>query len=112
MLPCTSILALRSRSLSVNQSGPSFAKEIVKRQPTQVSIAARSIRHAEAAAMLFHQPHFRCYVNQDPIGLELAGALKNPYAIASGVAAGLGFEANTRAGLSSARFFSRRATLT
>jgi glycerol-3-phosphate dehydrogenase len=38
-------------------------------------------------------------VNSDPIGIELAGALKNVYAIASGVASGLGFEANTRAGL-------------
>ena len=40
-------------------------------------------------------------VNADPIGVELAGALKNIYAIASGVATGLGFEANTRAGQSS-----------
>lgn len=37
-------------------------------------------------------------VNTDPIGVELAGALKNVYAIASGVSGGLGFEANTRAG--------------
>ncbi|ORY88607.1 6-phosphogluconate dehydrogenase [Leucosporidium creatinivorum] len=80
-------------------SGPSFAKEIVKRQPTQVSVSSTSIQHAQATAELFHQPHFRCYVNTDPIGVELAGALKNVYAIASGVSGGLGFEANTRAGL-------------
>ena len=42
------------------QSGPSFAKEIVKRQPTQVSVASTSQMHAQAVATLFHQPHFRC----------------------------------------------------
>jgi glycerol-3-phosphate dehydrogenase len=42
------------------QSGPSFANEIVRRQPTQVSVASSSITHAEATARLFHQPHFRC----------------------------------------------------
>ena len=42
----------------------------------------------------------RSSVNADPIGVELAGALKNVYAIASGVSAGLGYEANTRAGSS------------
>ncbi|KAM0787059.1 hypothetical protein ACM66B_006322 [Microbotryomycetes sp. NB124-2] len=80
-------------------SGPSFAKEIVKRQPTQVSVASRSLEHATMTGELFHQPHFRCYLNPDPIGIEIAGALKNVYAVASGVASGLGYEANTRAGL-------------
>lgn len=84
---------------SVFISGPSFAAEIIKRQPTQVSVASHSISCAQATAELFHQPHFRCYVNSDPIGVELAGALKNIYAIAAGVAAGLGYQANTRAGL-------------
>lgn len=42
------------------QSGPSFAKEIVKRQPTQVSVCSTSIEHAQKTAELFHQPHFRC----------------------------------------------------
>lgn len=46
--------------LSRSQSGPSFAKEIVKRQPTQVSVASTSQSHAQAVATLFHQPHFRC----------------------------------------------------
>ncbi|KAJ7786560.1 glycerol-3-phosphate dehydrogenase [Mycena metata] len=63
-------------------SGPSFAKEIVRRRPTSVS-----------ASDLFHQPHFRC----DPIGIELSGALKNVYAIAAGMSDGLGYENNTRA---------------
>ncbi|KAH9486557.1 Glycerol-3-phosphate dehydrogenase [NAD(P)+] [Psilocybe cubensis] len=78
-------------------SGPSFAKEIVERQPTSVSVASLTEREAVKAATLFHQPHFRCYTGVDPIGLELSGALKNVYAIASGMSDGLGYENNTRA---------------
>ncbi|KAI0322165.1 glycerol-3-phosphate dehydrogenase [Amylostereum chailletii] len=80
-------------------SGPSFAKEIVRRQPTMVSVASLSETHAERASAVFHQPWFRCYAGNDPIGIELAGALKNVYAIASGIADGLGYENNTRASL-------------
>ncbi|KAI0285447.1 glycerol-3-phosphate dehydrogenase [Russula aff. rugulosa BPL654] len=80
-------------------SGPSFATEIIRRQPTMVSIASFSEDHAEKASHVFHQPWFRCYTGNDPIGLELAGALKNVYAIASGMSEGLGFENNTRASL-------------
>lgn len=78
-------------------SGPSFAKEIVKRHPTSVSVASFTETEANKAATLFHQPHFRCYTGADPIGIELSGALKNVYAIASGMSDGLGFENNTRA---------------
>ncbi|EPQ60497.1 glycerol-3-phosphate dehydrogenase [Gloeophyllum trabeum ATCC 11539] len=78
-------------------SGPSFAKEIVRRQPTSVSVASLSESHAEKASRVFHQPWFRCYTGGDPVGIELAGALKNVYAIATGVSDGLGFENNTRA---------------
>ncbi|KAI0673384.1 NAD-dependent glycerol-3-phosphate dehydrogenase [Trametes maxima] len=78
-------------------SGPSFAAEIIKRQPTSVSVVSLSAAHAERASQLFHQPWFRCYTGEDPIGVELAGALKNVYAIAAGMAAGLGFENNTAA---------------
>jgi len=78
-------------------SGPSFAKEIVRRQPTSVSVASLDKDAAQSASDLFHQPWFRCYTGDDPIGVELAGALKNVYAIAAGIADGLGFENNTRA---------------
>ncbi|KAH8119910.1 NAD-dependent glycerol-3-phosphate dehydrogenase [Phellopilus nigrolimitatus] len=80
-------------------SGPSFAKEIIRRQPTSVSIASLSKEHALRVSQVFHQPWFRCYMGSDPIGIELAGALKNVYAIACGIADGLGFEDNTRASL-------------
>jgi len=80
-------------------SGPSFAKEIVKRQPTTVSVVSLCEDDALRVSELFHQPWFRCYPGNDPIGVELAGALKNVYAIAAGIAEGLGYENNTRAGL-------------
>lgn len=80
-------------------SGPSFAKEIVHRQPTSVSVSSLSSEHAAAVTTIFHQPWFRCYTNDDPIGVEIAGALKNVYAIATGIADGLGYEKNTRAAI-------------
>ncbi|KAF9786923.1 NAD-dependent glycerol-3-phosphate dehydrogenase [Thelephora terrestris] len=80
-------------------SGPSFAKEIVRRQPTSVAIASLTLERAQKAAEVFHQPWFRCYTSDDPIGVELAGAMKNVYAIVAGAAEGLGFENNTRASL-------------
>ncbi|KAJ6520064.1 glycerol-3-phosphate dehydrogenase [Mycena sanguinolenta] len=78
-------------------SGPSFAKEIVRRRPTSVSVASFTEAEANKTSDLFHQPHFRCYTGSDPIGIELSGALKNVYAIAAGMSDGLGFENNTRA---------------
>ncbi|KAJ7040373.1 glycerol-3-phosphate dehydrogenase [Mycena alexandri] len=78
-------------------SGPSFAKEIVRRRPTSVSVASFTEAEAKKASDLFHQPHFRCYTGSDPIGIELSGALKNVYAIAAGMSDGLGYENNTRA---------------
>ncbi|KAL1708361.1 6-phosphogluconate dehydrogenase [Schizophyllum commune] len=78
-------------------SGPSFAKEIIQRQPTSVSVASLTESEAEKTSTLFHQPHFRCYTGSDPIGLELSGALKNVYAIAAGMSDGLGYKNNTRA---------------
>jgi len=78
-------------------SGPSFAKEIVRRQPTSVAIASLTPERAQAAANVFHQPWFHCYTSDDPVGVELAGAMKNVYAIVVGAADGLGYENNTRA---------------
>ncbi|KAF7311084.1 Glycerol-3-phosphate dehydrogenase [NAD(+)] [Mycena chlorophos] len=65
-------------------SGPSFAKEIVLRRPTSVSVVSFTEAEADKTAALFHQPHFRCYTGSDPVGVELSGALKNVYAIAAG----------------------------
>ncbi|KAG6866064.1 hypothetical protein C0991_009161 [Blastosporella zonata] len=76
--------------------GPDVAKAATF-IPTSVSVASFTEAEANKASVLFHQPHFRCYTGGDPIGIELSGALKNVYAIASGMSDGLGFENNTRA---------------
>lgn len=93
----TDTLGADAAKASTFISGPSFADEIMRRQPTSVSVASLSHEKAQAAADIFHKPWFRCYTGNDPIGLELAGALKNVYAIAAGMSDGLGFENNTRA---------------
>lgn len=78
-------------------SGPNLAKEILQGQPSATVVASRYRDVIRLAARLLHGPLFRLYGNDDLLGVELAGALKNVIAIAAGVAHGLGFGANVRA---------------
>lgn len=80
-------------------SGPSFAQEIVLREVTCVVVASENHNRAIQAQKLFHAPFFRVYVSDDPIGVEISGALKNVIALASGVCHGLGLQMNARAAL-------------
>ena len=80
-------------------SGPSFATEVAKGLPTAVTLASPDETRAKFFAEHFHTETFRTYVSQDIIGVELGGAVKNILAIASGIADGLGFGANSRAAL-------------
>lgn len=80
-------------------SGPSFASEVATHQPTAVVAASHDPARAQVVQALFHAPQFRVYTSVDPVGVELAGALKNVIAIAAGAAIGLGFQMNTRAAL-------------
>ncbi|KAI8849688.1 6-phosphogluconate dehydrogenase [Chytridium lagenaria] len=80
-------------------SGPSFAVEVVKRQPTCVSVASVVRARALRAQRLFHAPHFRVYDSADVIGVEVAGAIKNVIALASGACTGLGYQNNARAAI-------------
>lgn len=80
-------------------SGPSFAVEVAEGQPTAVSVGSRNPKIANLAQDLFHSPNFRVYTTSDPVGLEVAGALKNVIALASGACSGLGFQNNSRAAL-------------
>lgn len=80
-------------------SGPSFALEVCQGQPTAVVAAAAEEGTAMDAQRVFATPHFRVYTNQDVIGVELAGALKNVIAIAAGILEGLGMGHNPRAAL-------------
>ncbi len=80
-------------------SGPSFAIEVAQHQPTAVSIASYSKKTAIRVQEIFHTERFRAYTSDDPIGLEVAGALKNVVALAAGAAAGLGLANNAQAAL-------------
>ena len=80
-------------------SGPSFAGELARGQPTAVTLAAGSMALAEALAGRLGSRSFRPYASDDIIGAEVGGALKNVLAIAAGIAAGQGYGENTRAAL-------------
>ena len=93
------VLGASARERTVVLSGPSFAKEVALGLPTSLVAAA----HVEALAISVQQrlssDHFRVYAGDDPIGVQVGGALKNVIAIAAGACDGLGFGYNTRAAL-------------
>jgi len=78
-------------------SGPSFAKEVAGQVPTLVAAASKNAQRAELVQQVFSSPYFRVYTNDDVIGVELGGSVKNVIAIASGMIDGLGLGLNTRA---------------
>ena len=80
-------------------SGPSFAKEVANQVATVVTIAAKNQDVGERIQKIFVTPYFRVYTNDDILGTELGGSVKNVIAIASGVIDGLGLGLNTRAAL-------------
>lgn len=80
-------------------SGPSFAQEVAHRQPTALVAASA---HADVRAALvdaFHGPSLRVYANDDIVGVEVGGAVKNVLAIATGLCDGLSLGLNARAAL-------------
>ncbi|MEJ5348970.1 MAG: NAD(P)H-dependent glycerol-3-phosphate dehydrogenase [Desulfosoma sp.] len=83
----------------VTLAGPSFAREVMEKTPTAVTVAAEDLETAKEVQHVFHTPYFRVYTSPDKVGVELAGALKNVIAIAAGVCDGLGYGLNTRAAL-------------
>jgi glycerol-3-phosphate dehydrogenase (NAD(P)+) len=80
-------------------SGPSFAGEVVRKVPTVVSVASKNQKVASFVQHVFATPYFRVYTNNDMVGVELGGSVKNVIAIASGIIDGLGLGLNTRAAL-------------
>jgi glycerol-3-phosphate dehydrogenase (NAD(P)+) len=80
-------------------SGPSFALEAARGEPTAVVLASRDHSLATFLQEEFAGHTFRLYTNDDVLGVELAGAMKNVMAIAAGACQGLGFGANTLAAL-------------
>lgn len=80
-------------------SGPSFALEVARGQPTALVIAARDAGFARDAAAALNSARLRIYSSADLVGVELGGALKNVMAIAAGISDGLGLGTNARAAL-------------
>jgi len=89
----------RQRDRMVALSGPSFAAEVARGQPTAVVAASHSHEARVEAQRIFRSDTFRVYTNPDMIGVELGGALKNVIALAAGVSSGLGFGQNTQGAL-------------
>lgn len=81
-------------------SGPTFAKEMAMGSPTAISVSSTSPEFAQQLADLLHCGRsFRVYNNDDFIGIQLGGAVKNVIAIGAGISDGVGFGANARAAL-------------
>ncbi|KKB37962.1 Glycerol-3-phosphate dehydrogenase [Bacillus thermotolerans] len=80
-------------------SGPSHAEEVSLRQPTTVTAAAENMQAAERVQDLFMNQNFRVYTNEDVVGVEIGGALKNIIALAAGISDGLEYGDNAKAAL-------------
>ena len=80
-------------------SGPTFAKEVARGDPTAITVASDDSELAEIVQREFSDARFRVYTNNDVVGVELGGALKNIIAIAAGVCDGLGLGHNSIAAL-------------
>jgi glycerol-3-phosphate dehydrogenase (NAD(P)+) len=80
-------------------SGPSFAQEVAQGKPTAL-VAASAHQHVrDALVQAFHSPTLRVYANDDVVGVEVGGAVKNVLAIATGLCDGLQLGLNARAAL-------------
>ena len=80
-------------------SGPSFAREVAAELPTALAVAAFDAQVSEELAGLLRNDRLRVYTNDDVIGVQVGGAVKNVIAVATGISDGLGFGANARAAL-------------
>ena len=80
-------------------SGPSFALEVARGQPTALVVASADAALCALAVQAFHSDSLRVYSSDDPVGVEVGGAVKNVMAIATGIADGLQLGLNARAAL-------------
>lgn len=80
-------------------SGPTIALEVANGVPTTIVAASSDIELARAVQTVFSTDRFRVYTNNDVVGVEVGGSIKNVIAIASGISDGLGFGTNTKAAL-------------
>ena len=93
------VLGAEAAGRALVLSGPSFALEVARRLPTNVVVAARDHGLSVIVQTRIATEFFRVYSSDDPVGVQVGGALKNVIAIAAGACEGLGFGHNTRAAL-------------
>ena len=84
---------------AVALAGPTHAEEVSRGIPTAIVAACSDRAKAEAVQRVWSGPKFRVYTSDDPVGVEIGGAVKNVIAIAVGCSDGMGFGDNTRAAL-------------
>jgi glycerol-3-phosphate dehydrogenase (NAD(P)+) len=92
-------MGMNSSSRIAVLSGPSFAREVAAGHPTAVVLAVADAKLASEVQEEFSGPRFRLYTNDDVIGTEIAGAVKNVIAIAAGICTGLELGTNAVAAL-------------
>jgi glycerol-3-phosphate dehydrogenase (NAD(P)+) len=80
-------------------SGPSFAREVAAGYPTAIVAASENLEAARKIQSVISNQNLRIYTNQDVVGVEIGGAVKNVIALASGMVKGLGLGANSVAAL-------------
>ncbi|GEL76146.1 NAD(P)H-dependent glycerol-3-phosphate dehydrogenase [Tenuibacillus multivorans] len=80
-------------------SGPSHAEEVALRQPTTITATSYNLKMAELTQDLFMNENFRVYTNEDVLGVEIGGALKNIIALGAGISDGLGYGDNAKSAL-------------
>jgi glycerol-3-phosphate dehydrogenase (NAD(P)+) len=80
-------------------SGPSFAAEVARGMPTAVTLASADLAFAQRTVAALNTHRLRFYANDDVVGVQIGGAVKNILAIAAGISDGMGFGLNARAAL-------------
>lgn len=99
LLPHQAVTAVHPHAICGALTGPSFAAEVARGLPAAVTIASADAAFADRMAHELHGPRLRLYANDDIIGAEVGGAVKNVMAIATGICDGLGLGLNARAAL-------------
>ncbi len=100
LIPMTQVLREELHSEQVFAlSGPSFADEVARGQPTAVVLAGRDAERAAELQRALMTERFRVYTSDDVVGVELGGAVKNVIALAAGASDGLGFGVNAKGAL-------------
>jgi glycerol-3-phosphate dehydrogenase (NAD(P)+) len=93
------VLSVKMRPQLAVISGPTFAKEVARFEPTALVVASADAKVADLVQAAFSGPTFRLYSSQDTIGVEIGGSIKNVVAIGAGVLHGMGLGHNPMAAL-------------